>query len=1246
MKKQQQQQSRFNLRRLASRRRNRQPALPQLLPGDALRQGSPTRPVLADALARSSPVKARAQARRELAASSSGDAATLSAGAVSRAAPAAAAAAAANSGAGRPKSRSRFNLRRLASRRRQRRDHDLVQAQPRDEVQQASTGERAARDLPPPRAVHWGEVEVGQRHHGAAEPARAGPVGLEAGASLAAYDWDALEKPAEQDAGGSRLPVAASDANSRASAPDVKTRYRQRDGTGGVRFDTEYRRKRQQERALRAHRLADEGKEELGAMAGAHGRRVAAASAMAAAAAVYAAARALAAAAAAAAAVQMLRYSEDELRDELAQRRKQELRSNFAQELQSGRFWLHPHKDQFVAVLSGPKADVATDALAVWKARGLVGRAAAGSSLPSGPDDAQPLAQLRDRKLASVFERHFDPVSRQYYFVNTQTMECSWSAPRHLRESEGDNGALLVRFSDSWAAVRLQSVWRARNSRRVASRTCCCIFDKLLDESSGVHYYWNKRTGVSTWDRPPCFPLRDDDPIWSDTLTQQLMLAEQAKLEQRDQVPSGSAAEVQAVSFAATNAQNGGAQEAQVHSASSAISASSSSSDDDIEAARQHHSPDRRAFARTDLSTGERRVLGWQGPIEQSATSGRRRRRKNRSAKAETVHDRAFVDGSETAARAILRTDAAVAARGTYAMYRETQLGVHAMWKYLRRGDTLAAAEVLYARPELARLREGDEDVAPSSNAVKRKETDTRPYPLHYLCTHSGFQDAGNIALLRLLLKEAPEAAFVTAIVRYLGEEYNGADDDGQAGGSANTAQAHASELSVNRNVAAFRALQATVGDTLATLLEPAAAQGNFNTGNIVTPPELLPLHLMCHNKSAAFDAMWELLLVNVQSPSQAEPMFGLTPLHCLCLNPSVSTDKMRLILQFAGDAARRTCEVSSSQRPKATSSGGAKTSSTVAAHLGRVRAARARFDGAYPIHLLCQNQYATPGVFEALHKNYKHAARQRTHSGATVLHYVCSTRFKYDTSGDSSGENGPMVLTYMIRAACATQHDVDAGDESGPAMTINEHARISDTARHANRQASGEAGQSAAGFSSQQLLALFEQEAARDAACRLAVADAEAVATARAAGKPLPAPTPQLKELREPRGSRNFFTKAPPGESPVQLLCKGDALQLPVHAANTALVTLLEKLPPGVVTIARGGASPLQLLCKNEAIDPQLLGTLIAAIDRLGAGKGDGAKSHPQGRHGADAAARASAVSGSSSMERAPFALMCSNRR
>ena len=63
------------------------------------------------------------------------------------------------------------------------------------------------------------------------------------------------------------------------------------------------------------------------------------------------------------------------------------------------------------------------------------------------------------------------------------------------------------------SVVNIQRMWRSRESRRAFHKMLQANFEKVYDHESGSYFYYNKKDGTTSWDKPKCLahdPFGDD----------------------------------------------------------------------------------------------------------------------------------------------------------------------------------------------------------------------------------------------------------------------------------------------------------------------------------------------------------------------------------------------------------------------------------------------------------------------------------------------------------------------------------------------------------------------------------------------------------------------------------------------------------------------------------------------------------------------------------------------------------------
>ena len=120
--------------------------------------------------------------------------------------------------------------------------------------------------------------------------------------------------------------------------------------------------------------------------------------------------------------------------------------------------------------------------------------------------------------LQTIFERIYDPDSGSYYYYNSKTGESSWEAPRLLaggtrimstaeRERVMEKKAkgtykTAANMSRTDAARVIQGCVRSWKARKLILQLVSALYEEVIDEESGAVYYYNTRTGESSWSKP------------------------------------------------------------------------------------------------------------------------------------------------------------------------------------------------------------------------------------------------------------------------------------------------------------------------------------------------------------------------------------------------------------------------------------------------------------------------------------------------------------------------------------------------------------------------------------------------------------------------------------------------------------------------------------------------------------------------------------------------------------------------
>ena len=102
--------------------------------------------------------------------------------------------------------------------------------------------------------------------------------------------------------------------------------------------------------------------------------------------------------------------------------------------------------------------------------------------------------------LLSRYEKIYDPVRKAYFYYDTQSDTSSWRKPKLLLG--GDINKISPTYTKDAAAVMIQrQLWRVSSLNRVRQLYSESV-TKIKDESTGSTYYYNPRSGYTSWDLP------------------------------------------------------------------------------------------------------------------------------------------------------------------------------------------------------------------------------------------------------------------------------------------------------------------------------------------------------------------------------------------------------------------------------------------------------------------------------------------------------------------------------------------------------------------------------------------------------------------------------------------------------------------------------------------------------------------------------------------------------------------------
>lgn len=109
-------------------------------------------------------------------------------------------------------------------------------------------------------------------------------------------------------------------------------------------------------------------------------------------------------------------------------------------------------------------------------------------------------------KVAVVWEKIYDPSSGYYYYYNVESGVSQWNCPLRWRDIQ----RVAPTFTKHQAALLIQCAWHRFVAVRSVKRRGASVIAKCFDDQ-GNAYYYNSRTGISTWEKPWMFDETDDD---------------------------------------------------------------------------------------------------------------------------------------------------------------------------------------------------------------------------------------------------------------------------------------------------------------------------------------------------------------------------------------------------------------------------------------------------------------------------------------------------------------------------------------------------------------------------------------------------------------------------------------------------------------------------------------------------------------------------------------------------------------
>ena len=129
--------------------------------------------------------------------------------------------------------------------------------------------------------------------------------------------------------------------------------------------------------------------------------------------------------------------------------------------------------------------------------------------------------QLLRQLVSGVYKKGIDPATGKFFYYNSKTGESIWTKPAALGDDdiemsartkiEAKNSGLLDHITPRFtstdltkdeAAAHIQQAWRTFVARKRFKALVSGVWTKGYDEKKDSFYYFNDKTGVSSWEKP------------------------------------------------------------------------------------------------------------------------------------------------------------------------------------------------------------------------------------------------------------------------------------------------------------------------------------------------------------------------------------------------------------------------------------------------------------------------------------------------------------------------------------------------------------------------------------------------------------------------------------------------------------------------------------------------------------------------------------------------------------------------
>lgn len=122
------------------------------------------------------------------------------------------------------------------------------------------------------------------------------------------------------------------------------------------------------------------------------------------------------------------------------------------------------------------------------------------------------------RVAQSKYEKVWDEELNQFYYFDTVTGQSQWSKPKILGRTADvfrtvkSTGEPLRTMTEIEAAIMIQKIFRAKKAFQQCQAIMLKNLEKHYDEEQDLHFYYNPKTQVSSWNKPALLGSKDLPP--------------------------------------------------------------------------------------------------------------------------------------------------------------------------------------------------------------------------------------------------------------------------------------------------------------------------------------------------------------------------------------------------------------------------------------------------------------------------------------------------------------------------------------------------------------------------------------------------------------------------------------------------------------------------------------------------------------------------------------------------------------